>query len=187
MGKKVFFPRCLFSFFFVPKNYETFVRRVLGTFKLLSLYQELELEKVFVSKMGPWLLAKSHWAKQHLAENLGCSPQGISWIGSNTSCPCNNMGSLTSNGREPKSCLDRVFNFKLESFDSYRHKCIVFMQAILELNSRPRGLYHKTFYGSNKFHSKFVSLLLVVSFTGLDKHTNLLHYRINYVCKKVLR
>jgi hypothetical protein len=79
------------------------------------------------------------------------------------------------------------FSTKLESFDSYRHKCILFMQAILELNTRPRGLYHKTFYGCNKFHSELVSLLLVVSFTGLDKHANSLHYTINYGCKKALR
>jgi len=31
-------------------------------------------------------------------------------------------GSAISNGREPKSCLGRVFNFKLGCFDEQKHE-----------------------------------------------------------------
>jgi hypothetical protein len=40
-------------------------------------------------------------------------------------------------GREPTSCLDRVFNFKLDSFASYQHKHTPFVQPFLELKTRP--------------------------------------------------
>jgi hypothetical protein len=35
---------------------------------------------------------------------------------------------------EPYNCLGRVFNFKLDSFDSCQHKYTVFVQPFLELN-----------------------------------------------------
>ncbi len=50
---------------------------------------------------------------------------------------CQSAGSLKANGREPKSCLGRVFNFKLGHFASKQHKCMAHMQPLLELKTRP--------------------------------------------------
>ncbi len=47
-------------------------------------------------------------------------------------------GNAKVNGREPWSCLGRVFNFKLGHFASKQHKCIAHMQQLLELKTRPR-------------------------------------------------
>jgi hypothetical protein len=38
-----------------------------------------------------------------------------------------------SNGRQPKSCLGRVFNFRVVSFASQQIKCMLHMRALLEL------------------------------------------------------
>jgi len=35
-----------------------------------------------------------------------------------------NLGSAITNGREPSSCLGRVFNFKLGSFVSKKYNCM---------------------------------------------------------------
>jgi hypothetical protein len=42
-------------------------------------------------------------------------------------------GSAKANGREPKSCLGRVFNFKLDSFADTKDAC-----GYLKLKTRPR-------------------------------------------------
>jgi hypothetical protein len=42
-------------------------------------------------------------------------------------------GSAISNGREPKSCLGRVFNSKLGRIATLMSKCMVCMQTLLEL------------------------------------------------------
>ncbi len=47
--------------------------------------------------------------------------------------PNDAVQSAKANWREPKSCLGRVFNFKLDSFASYQHK-----RPLLELKTRPR-------------------------------------------------
>jgi hypothetical protein len=49
-------------------------------------------------------------------------------------------GSAISNGREPRSCLGRVFNFKLGCFATLGSKCIVLrMQPLLKLKTRPKA------------------------------------------------
>jgi hypothetical protein len=50
------------------------------------------------------------------------------------------VGSPQANGREPRSCLGRVFNFKLGClvmYSIYQHS------TSLELITRPSGLYYK--------------------------------------------
>jgi len=47
-------------------------------------------------------------------------------------------GSAISNGREPRSCLGRVFNIKLGSFVSKQLNCMSQTQPLLELKTRPR-------------------------------------------------
>ncbi len=47
-------------------------------------------------------------------------------------------GSAIYNGREPRSCLGRVFNIKLGSFDSKQLICMSQTQPLLELKTRPR-------------------------------------------------
>jgi hypothetical protein len=46
--------------------------------------------------------------------------------------------SLISNGREPSSCLGRIFNSKLGSFVSKQRNCTARTQLLLELKIRPR-------------------------------------------------
>jgi hypothetical protein len=48
------------------------------------------------------------------------------------------MKSTKSNGREPKSYLGRVFNFKFANFASKQCKCMMCTQPILELKMRPQ-------------------------------------------------
>ncbi len=49
-------------------------------------------------------------------------------------------GSAITNGREPKSCLGRVFNSKLDCFATPYRKCIVWrMQPLLKLKTRPKA------------------------------------------------
>ncbi len=47
-------------------------------------------------------------------------------------------GSTISNGREPRSCLGRVFNFKLCLFALLQNKSTAHVQPLLELKTRPR-------------------------------------------------
>ncbi len=47
-------------------------------------------------------------------------------------------GSAISNGREPRSCLGRVFNIKLGSFVSKQLNWVAHTQPLLELKTRPR-------------------------------------------------
>jgi hypothetical protein len=49
------------------------------------------------------------------------------------------MGSAISIGREPKSCLGRVFNSKLGRIATLGSKCMVSMQPLLKLKTRPRA------------------------------------------------
>jgi hypothetical protein len=42
------------------------------------------------------------------------------------------------NRREPKGCLGRVFNFKLDSFASYQHNHFVLTEPIVDMKTRPR-------------------------------------------------
>jgi hypothetical protein len=52
--------------------------------------------------------------------------------------PLVHPGSGKIYGREPKSCLGRVFNVKVGHFASKQHKCIAHMQPLLELKTWPR-------------------------------------------------
>jgi hypothetical protein len=52
---------------------------------------------------------------------------------------------MISNGRQPKSCLCRVFSFKLGHFVKLHEKCMSYIESILELKTEPSGLYYKTF------------------------------------------
>ncbi len=47
-------------------------------------------------------------------------------------------GSTTSNVREPKSCLGRVFNSKLGHIATLLSKCMACMQTLLDLKTLPR-------------------------------------------------
>jgi hypothetical protein len=51
---------------------------------------------------------------------------------------CTWAGSAKANGREPKSCLGRVFNFKLDCFVVYN--CMAYIQVLpsLQWKTRPR-------------------------------------------------
>jgi hypothetical protein len=46
-------------------------------------------------------------------------------------------GSTISNGREPRSGLDRVFSFKLGHITLMHNKCTANIQLLLELKTRP--------------------------------------------------
>ena len=48
-------------------------------------------------------------------------------------------GSAITNGREPRSCLGRVFNSKLGCIDTPGSKCMVCMQPLLKLKTRPKA------------------------------------------------
>ncbi len=49
-------------------------------------------------------------------------------------------GSAITNGREPRSCLGRVFNSKLGCFATLGSKCMmVCMQPLLKLKTRPKA------------------------------------------------
>jgi hypothetical protein len=48
-----------------------------------------------------------------------------------------NLGNAMSNGREPTSCLDWIFNFKLGGFAPEESKCMVQMLELLELKTVP--------------------------------------------------
>jgi hypothetical protein len=49
-------------------------------------------------------------------------------------------GSAITNGREPRSCLGRVFNSKLGCIDTPGSKCMVCMQLpLLKLKTRPKA------------------------------------------------
>jgi hypothetical protein len=49
-------------------------------------------------------------------------------------------GRAITNGREPRSCLGRVFNSKLGCFATPGSKCIVLrMQPLLKLKTRPKA------------------------------------------------
>jgi hypothetical protein len=43
-----------------------------------------------------------------------------------------------SNGREPKSCLGQIFNFKLDRFASEQHRGMTYTWPLSELKTRPR-------------------------------------------------
>ena len=49
-----------------------------------------------------------------------------------------NPGSAITNGREPRSCLGRVFNSKLGHSATLVNKCMVCMQPLLKLKTRPK-------------------------------------------------
>jgi hypothetical protein len=48
-------------------------------------------------------------------------------------------GSTITNGRESRSCLVRVFNSKLGCIATLGSKCMVSMQPLLKLKTRPRA------------------------------------------------
>ncbi len=48
-------------------------------------------------------------------------------------------GSAITNGREPRSFLGRVFNSKLGRIATLGCKCMVFMQTLLKLKTRPKA------------------------------------------------
>ncbi len=47
-------------------------------------------------------------------------------------------GSATSNGREPESCMGRVFNSKLGHIATLCSKCMECMQPLVKLKTWPR-------------------------------------------------
>jgi hypothetical protein len=47
-------------------------------------------------------------------------------------------GNAITNGREPRSCLGRVFNSKLGYIATLGSKCMLFMQPLLKLKTRPK-------------------------------------------------
>jgi hypothetical protein len=49
------------------------------------------------------------------------------------------MGSAITNGREPRSCLGRVFNSKLGCIATPGSKCMECMQPLLKLKTRPKA------------------------------------------------
>ncbi len=48
-------------------------------------------------------------------------------------------GSAITNRREPRSCLGRVFNSKLGHSATLGSKCMVGMQLLLKLKTRPKA------------------------------------------------
>jgi len=58
-----------------------------------------------------------------------------------TACLCKaSPGSAITNGREPRSCLDRVFNSKLGCIATLDSKCMVCMQQpLLKLKTWPKA------------------------------------------------
>jgi hypothetical protein len=48
-------------------------------------------------------------------------------------------GSAITNGREPRSCLGRVFNSKLGCIVTLGSKCMVYMQPLRKLKTRPKA------------------------------------------------
>ncbi len=48
-------------------------------------------------------------------------------------------GSVITNGREPRSCLGRVFNSKLGPIAILGSKCMVCMQPLLKLKTQPKA------------------------------------------------
>ncbi len=53
-------------------------------------------------------------------------------------CVC--VGSTITNGREPRSCLGRVFNSKFGCFATLGSKCMmVCMQPLLKLKTQPKA------------------------------------------------
>ncbi len=48
-------------------------------------------------------------------------------------------GSAITNGREPRSCLGRVFNSQLGCIPTPGSKCMVCMQPLLKLKTRPKA------------------------------------------------
>jgi hypothetical protein len=53
------------------------------------------------------------------------------------SFPSSNVGSVITNGREHRSCLGRVFNSKLSHNATLDSQCMVCMQPLLKLKTRP--------------------------------------------------
>ncbi len=56
---------------------------------------------------------------------------------------------LTQEAQKLKVVLGRVFNFKLGRFCLEFNGMTYTSNQSLELKTRPRGLYHKTYYGRN--------------------------------------
>ncbi len=54
-------------------------------------------------------------------------------------CTMHSWSSI-SNGREPISCFDRIFNSKLFSFVSNKYNCMAYTQPLVKLKTRPRFL-----------------------------------------------
>jgi hypothetical protein len=48
-------------------------------------------------------------------------------------------GSTITNRREPRSCLGRVFNSKLDCIATLGSKCMVCMQPLLKLKTQPKA------------------------------------------------
>ncbi len=77
------------------------------------------------------------------------------------------MGSTISNRREPKSCLDRVFNSKLGRIAILRNKCMAWHAATSKVENSDQGLscqlkfvHYKSHYwkGKQKMYSLNVQL-----------------------------
>jgi hypothetical protein len=56
-----------------------------------------------------------------------------------TNCAIIFAGSAITNRREPRSCLGRVFNSKLGHSATLGSKCMVGMQPLLKLKTRPKA------------------------------------------------
>jgi len=97
---------------------------------------------------------------QMLDVNFSGKHSGLLWYSDNYgrkkfnsrgpwTCQKNYTGNAKANGREPKSCLCRVFNSKLDRFVPPFIKSIVHIRILLELKTLLRVLYYKTYYGRN--------------------------------------
>jgi hypothetical protein len=67
--------------------------------------------------------------KSAVAEEVGCKSYNKIF--------CDNAGSAKANGREPKTCLGRVFNNKLGCFDDAHVPVYVDARPHLYLKTRP--------------------------------------------------
>ncbi len=83
------------------------------------------------------------------------------------------VGSAISKGREPRSCLGWVFNFKLGRFTWKHHKCAACKWPLLKLKPRPRFrpvsrsfAMHLGLYKPHLFPTLYLQKWVVFSFAG---------------------
>ncbi len=84
-------------------------------------------------------------------------------------------GSVITNWRKPKSCLGRVFNSKLGRIATLGSKCMVCMQPLLKLKTRPRA--HPVSQSWSMVLVWFLSSLCRISIRLIFRRTCKLSYR----------